>query len=82
MPYNGVFSNATKIRGEQTCDKYCKNTNIVVGFVKNWKVFSVVKTQSLNFFNPMMFTSLPLEAVMLVTLGELSATRTLELRNI
>ena len=28
----GTFSNATKIKLKQICDKYCKNTNIVVAF--------------------------------------------------
>ena len=32
LPYIGNFSNATKIKLNQICDKYCKNTNIVVAF--------------------------------------------------
>ena len=30
--YIGTFSNATKIKLKQKCDKDCKNTNIVVSF--------------------------------------------------
>ena len=33
LPYIGTFSNATKIKLNQICDKYCKNTNIVVAFL-------------------------------------------------
>ena len=32
LPYIGTFSNATKIKFNQICDKYCKNINIVVAF--------------------------------------------------
>ena len=32
LPYIGTFSNATKIKLKQICDKYCKNTNILVAF--------------------------------------------------
>ena len=32
LAYIGAFSNATKIKLNQLCDKYCKNTNIVVAF--------------------------------------------------
>ena len=32
LPCIGTFSNATKIKLNQICDKYCKNTNIVVAF--------------------------------------------------
>ena len=32
LPYIGTFWNATKIKLNQICDKYCKNTNIVVAF--------------------------------------------------
>ena len=28
----GTFPNATKIKLKQICDKYCKNTNIIVAF--------------------------------------------------
>ena len=32
LPYIGNFSNITKIKLKGICDKYCKNTNIVVAF--------------------------------------------------
>ena len=32
LPYIGTFSNATKIKLNQICDKYCENTNIAVAF--------------------------------------------------
>ena len=32
LQYIGTFSSATKIKLSQICDKYCKNTNIVVAF--------------------------------------------------
>ena len=47
--YIGTFSNATKIKLKQKCDKDCKNTNIVVSFspskiegffsCKDWKLY-------------------------------------------
>ena len=40
LPYIGTFSNATKIKLNQTCDKYCKNTNGIFT-VKNWKLFQL-----------------------------------------
>ena len=70
------LSNATKIKLKQICDKYCKSTNIVVAFspLKTGSLFSIVKTLSLGFFNPMLCTSLLVQAVMLVTLAKTSAT--------
>ena len=32
LPYIGTFSNTTKIKLKQICDKYCENTDIVVAF--------------------------------------------------
>ena len=75
LSYIGTFSNATKIKLNQICDKYCKNTNIVVPFspLKIGSFFSC-KTLSPNFFNPMLFTNLLVQTVMLVTLAKPSAT--------
>ena len=75
LPYIGTFSNATKIKLNQICDKYCKNTNVVVAFspLKIGSFFSC-KDSIPNFFNPMLFTNLLVQAVMLVTLAKPSAT--------
>ena len=32
LPHIGTFSNKTKIKLKQICDKYCKNTNVIVAF--------------------------------------------------
>ena len=32
LPHIRTFSNKTKIKLKQICDKYCKNTNVVVAF--------------------------------------------------
>ena len=32
LPYIGTFSNATRIKLKQICDKYCRSNNIVVAF--------------------------------------------------
>ena len=71
LPYTGTFSNATKIKLNQICDKYCKNINIVVAFspLKIGSFFSCKDS-----IPKMLFTNLLLQAVMLVTLAKPSAT--------
>ena len=32
LPCIGTFSNTAKIKLKQNCDKYCKNTNIIVAY--------------------------------------------------
>ena len=76
LPYIGIFSNATKIKLKQICDKYCKNTNIVAAFspLKTRSFLSFKKSLSLNFFNPIWLTNLLVQAVILVTLAKPGVT--------